>query len=407
MSPRRILLVGRVESIETAKAAQAIAALNNSEVVTGDYSDVEGLLEAVGALRNEHGSVDRIVTAQETLLEAVALANEALGLPGLSVAAVRRTLDKSQLKATLEAAGLKTPRYQVVTHLDEARAFARQINFPIVLKSPSGSGALATFPIRSETELNQAMQTGPYLAEQYITGQELCIDTITIDNEPRFHSICCYQPSILSAIEHPETQWSCIMPRDMEPYQAFINDGLAAIRALNVGNAMTHMEGFIDTHGQAWFTDATLRPAGARIAPMLAHAYDIDPYRVWARVAVDGCFDGPWERKYAVGTIFLRGVGAGVVQHIDGIERVKQELKEMLVDVRWPRTGSSKSATYTGDGFVTVRHQNTEAVQAALSRIAQLVKITYSNDSQPVAATWQHRLKNFRELNRPAWDQAN
>src|ERR1043165_9117089 len=25
------------------------------------------------------------------------------------------------------------------------------------------------------------------------------------------------------------------------------------------------------------------------------------------RIDVDGCFDGPWERKYAVGTIFLRG----------------------------------------------------------------------------------------------------
>ncbi len=47
---------------------------------------------------------------------------------------------------------------------------------------------------------------------------------------------------------------------------------------------------------------------------MLGFAYDIDPYRAWARVAVDGRFDGPWERKYAVGTIFLRGSGAGVVK---------------------------------------------------------------------------------------------
>src|SRR5204862_2987575 len=121
----------------------------------------------------------------------------------------------------------------------------------------------------------------------------------------------------------------------MTPYQEFIAQGLKAIRALSVGNAMTHLEGFIDEAGQAWFTDATLRPAGARIAPMLAFAYDIDPYRAWARIAVDGCFDGPWERKYAVGTLFLRGLGVGVVEKRNGIDAMQREFGELLVDWRW------------------------------------------------------------------------
>ena len=276
MKRRRILFVCRTSSTESAKGAQAIAALANTDVVTTDLSGVEPLLELASTLRDEHGSLERIVTAQETLLEAVALANEALGLPGLSLAAVRRTLDKSLLKSTLKAAGLNTPRYQVVTDLAEASRFAGQIGFPIILKSVVGSGALATFVINSEIDLAKT-QAGPFLVEQYITGQELCIDTITINNEPRFHSICCYQPSILSAVEDSNIQWSCVMPRDMTPYHDFIEQGLAAIRTLNVGNAMTHMEGFLDVNGRAWFTDATLRPAGARIAPMLAHAYDIDP----------------------------------------------------------------------------------------------------------------------------------
>ena len=416
---RRVLFVCRTASGESRRSAEALAALDNVDVVTRDLSDVEQVISAARQVREEHGSqpgsLDRIVTAQETLLETVALANEALGLPGLSVAAVRRTLDKSQLKSTLQAAGVNTPRYQVVRGLAEASGcigtmqLVGQIGFPVVLKSLSGSGALATFLIHSDEALHKVFResSGPFLAEQYIAGQELCIDTITIDNKPQFHSICCYQPSILAAVEDPETQWSCIMPRDMNPYQDFIADGLKAISTLNVGNAMTHMEGFIDANGKTWFTDATLRPAGARIAPMLAHAYDIDPYRAWARVAVDGAFDGPWERKYAAGTIFLRSSGAGTVQHVDGIERVAQEFKDLLVDARWPRLGAPKSATYTGDGFVTIRHEQTETVQNALQRIAELIKITYSSDSQLPTATWEHRLQNFHELNRPAWDQAN
>lgn len=401
MKRRRILFVCRAASGESARTAQALASLENVEVVIADVNDFESLMRIADT------SFERIVTSHEMLLEIVALVNAALDLPGLSVETVQRALNKSRLKSTLKSAGLNTPDYEVVADLHEAQLFARKIGFPIVLKSPAGSGALATFIIHSEDDLKNAMQFGPLLAEQFISGQELCIDTITIDGEPQFHSVCCYQPSILEAVEDPETQWSCVMPRDMTPYANFIEEGLKAVKALSVGNAMTHMEGLIDTNGCPWFIDATLRPAGARIAPMLAHAYDIDPYRAWARVAVDGCFDGPWERKYAVGTIFLRGLGSGFVEQLHGVEALKKELQDQLVDARWPQPGAPKSATYTGDGFITVRHRDTEVVQQSLRRIAQLVRITYSSHSQPPAQTWGHRLENFKELNRPAWDQAN
>lgn len=402
MRRRRILFVCRAASSESVRSAQALASLENVEVVTADVDDAEQVIATAVKLQD----LDRIVTTHEMLLEAVATANETLGLPGLTIETVRRVLDKSQLKSSLREAGINTPRYEVVTGLTKASRFVEEIGFPVVLKSLSGSGALATLVVNSEPGLRHAMEVAEHamLVEQHIMGQELCVDTITIDGEPRFHSICCYQPSILEAVEHPETQWACVMPRDMTPFENFIEQGLKAVRALSVGNAMTHMEGFIDSAGRPWFTDATLRPAGARIAPMLAFAYDMDPYRVWARVAVDGCFDGPWERKYAVGTIFLRGVGSGVVEQLDGLDKVQKELGNQLVDVRWPRIGAPKSATYTGDGFVTLRHSDTDVVQRSLRRIAQLVKITYSSDLQLTTETWGQRLRKFKELNRPAWD---
>jgi hypothetical protein len=288
-----------------------------------------------------------------------------------------------------------------------------------VLKPLGGSGALATLCIRSADELELAlelMQPTPeraVLAEDYLSGQELCIDTVAINNEPQVYSICCYRPSILEAVEDPRIQWSCVMPRDMtgHQYQDFITQGLGAVRALSVGNAMTHMEGFLAAGGKAYFTDATLRPAGARIGPMLAFAYDIDPHLAWARVAVDGCFDGPWERKYAVGTIFLRGTGAGAVERVEGLESVAREIGELLVESRLPRTGAQKSATYTGDGYITIRHPETRVVEDALRWLAQSIRITYTRaePAAPLSAAireqWSQRLQYFdKQLNKPAWD---
>ena len=383
-----------------------------------DAHDAEQLIAAARMLKEKHGSLHQIVTAQETLLEPVAQACEALGLHGMTVETVRRALDKSCLKRILEQAGIKTARDCLITESADARRFVDDIGFPVVLKPLGGSGGLATWCIRSVEQLELAlglMQPSPenaVLAEVYLQGQELCIDTITIENEPRFYSICCYRPSILEALENPQVQWTCVMPREMsgDRFRDFIEQGLKAVRALAVGNAMTHMEGFLLEDGGLSFTDATLRPAGARIGPMLAFAYDMDPYMAWARAALDGCFDGPWERKYAVGTLFLRGIGSGVVEHVEGLESVKQQVGELLVDAHLPRVGASVSATYTGDGYITIRHPETKVVEDALHLIAQTLRITYSHSeaassNETLAEKWSKRLGYFdKQLNRPAWD---
>ncbi len=435
---RRVVFVSREMTGESWRHARAIKSLEdvcllgiaehlpdaNVEQVfeevacVGDAHDSDQLIAAACELAGKHGGLDRIVTTHEILLKAAARAGEALGLDGLSVSTVRRVLDKSCLKPILERAGIDTARDRVLTDCEDARRFANEVGFPIVLKPLGGSGGLATWCIRSLEQLDTALglmrpsAASAVLAEEYLRGREMCLDTITIENEPRFYSLCYYRPSILEALEDPQIQWSCILPRDMsgDIYRDFVEQGLAAIRALSIGNAMTHMEGFL-VEGGVRFTDATLRPAGARIGPMLAYAYDIDPYFAWARVAVDGCFDGPWERKYAVGTIFLRGLGSGQVKEVRGMEAVESEIGDSLADVRLPRVDAAKSVTYTGDGYITVRHPETEAVLDALDFIVRTVEITYSDPessrSAGVSATeqWKERLQYFdRQLYKPVWE---
>jgi hypothetical protein len=421
---RRVVFVCRTAAGESLRNANALRDLQRVElfgivedssgadvfVDTRQVANVHDADQLIAAARNLE-PLDHIVTAQETLLEPVAKTREALNIPGMSSATVRQTLDKSLLKSTLRRAGVQTPPDRIVTSKSDAIRFLSEVGFPIMLKPFSGSGALATLLIHTAADLDHALQLmqpsseHPVLAEAYLHGQELCLDTITLDNEPQLHSICCYYPSILDALEHPEQQWTCIMPREMddELYRDFIEQGLAAVRALSVGNSFTHMEGFFDPHGRfLGFTDATLRPAGARIGPMLGFAYDIDPYRAWARVVVDGCFDDPWERKYAVGTIFLRGPGSGLVEHVDGIEKIKSDLGDLIVDARWPKPGAHKSNTYTGDGYVTIRHRNTIKVKTALEWSRDTIKITYSE--RETNLEWKDRFQNYNELNRPAWE---
>lgn len=424
---RNVVFVCRAaagESLRSAAALRSLASVRlfgiaeqpDAEVFAdaiqvANVHDAEQLLAAARELMQRYGGLHHVVTAMETLLLPVAQTREALDIPGMSSEIVRRTLDKSLLKQTLRRAGIETAPDRVVTSISDAVRFLSVVGFPVMLKPFRGSGALATLTIRSAADLDHALELmqpsteHPILAEAFLHGHELCIDTITIDNEPQLYSLCCYCPSIREALDDRESQWRCIMPRAMDDarYHDFIEQGLDAVRALSVGNSFTHMEGFINSQGKLLgFIDATLRPAGARIGPMLGFAYDVDVYRAWARTMIDGRFDGPWERRYAVGTIFLRGAGSGTIERIDGIETTKRELNDLLVDAQWPRAGARKSDTYTGDGYVTVRHAETERVQSALDFVASTVRITYTHSQTDLE--WKERFQNYQELNRPAWE---
>lgn len=431
-TPRRIVFVASRAAGESLRCAEAVGKLDGVRLfgvseragspagIFEDLVQVENahdaaqLTAAARELCERHGPLHQLVTAQETLLLPVARANEALGLRGMGAEVVSRVLDKSSLKRTLGRAGIGTARDCLITADEDARRFAAGVGFPVVLKPLDGSGGLATWRVCGAEQLYLALRLmrpspeRPVLAEEYLLGEELCLDTVTIENEPRLHSVCCYRPSILEALEDARIQWSCVMPREMnqERYRHFIERGLGAVRALEVGSAVTHMEGFLLEGGGVRFTDATLRPAGARIGPMLGFAHDMDSRLAWARAAVDNRFDGPWERGYAVGTIFLRGVGAGAVEGVSGLDEVKRSVGAMVVEARLPRIGADASATYTGDGYITLRHAETRAVEDALQLIAETVRVTYTRprDESP-AGRWSERLGYFdRQLYRPAWD---
>jgi hypothetical protein len=156
--------------------------------------DTNQLIAAARSLIEKYGPLDHIITAQETLLEPVAQTREALEIPGMSSATVRQTLDKSLLKSTLRRAGVQTPPDRIVTDKSDAIRFLSEVGFPIMLKPLSGSGALATLLIHTAADLDHALQLmqpaleRPVLAETHLQGQELCLDTITIDNEPQLYS---------------------------------------------------------------------------------------------------------------------------------------------------------------------------------------------------------------------------
>lgn len=344
------------------------------------------LIGAIERLRQRHGDIHRIVGVLEPLQVQLGLARAHFGVSGTDADTADLFRDKARMKDRLRAAGLPVARHKLVTSLEDAAAFAREVGFPMVLKPPAGMGARATFRVDAPGDLERAVRgmgaspQAPLLAEEFLQGEEGSCDTLTLGRAPQLISVSHYRPRPLEVLENPWVQWCCILPRDIytPAYDAVKDLSNRAILALGLENGFTHMEWFKRPDGSLAIGEIAQRPPGAHITRMIGLAYDVDPYRMWARAVVDGAFDGPYERKFSVGCAYLRGMGRGRITAVTGVADVNQAFGRLVVDSKIPVLGAMKSDSYEGDGHAIVRDARTDVVERALKTIIETVRVHYA-----------------------------
>ena len=347
-----------------------------------DPLNPQQLVDAVRGLSRQVGPVERLVGALEQLQVPMAYAREQLGIDGMDTQTALNVRDKSRMKTVLREAGIPCARHQLVTNPSEALAFAEEVCFPLVAKPPAGAGAQATYRLDYRSALRGWLKAitphpdSPGLLEEFLTGEEHTFDSVTVGGHTVFSSIADYIPTPLEVLRQPWIQWTVLLPRDLDDprYDGIWEVGPAALRALGVRDALTHMEWFRRPDGSVAVSEVAARPPGAQITSMLGYVHDVDFYRTWAELVILGRFDPP-ERRYAAGTAYLRGQGRGRVGSVQGVDQLQRELGQLVVEARLPDMGQPASSGYEGEGYVIVRDADTEVVRDALRRIISEIRV--------------------------------
>ena len=347
-----------------------------------DIFDPGQLAHAASVLSSHFGPIHRLYGAYEQLMVPLAEAREMLGVEGMSVEAAHNFRDKSRMKNVLREAGVPCARHRLAHDGAEGRGFAEEVGFPLVLKPPAGAGAQSTFRVDNAEALGEALrisapsQQQPVLIEEFITGEEHSLETISVGGRAVWHSLTHYYPTPLEVIRNPWIQWCLLLPREIdEPQYDDIREAAgAALTALGMDTGLTHMEWFRRRDGSVAISEVGARPPGAQITTLVSRAHDIDFLHAWARVVIYGEFDPP-ERRYAAGAAFLRGQGSGRVVAIHGLEQAGRELGELVTDVKLPEIGQTPTGSYEGEGYVLLRHPETEGVKQALQHLISIVRV--------------------------------
>jgi len=348
-----------------------------------DLLDVGQLLEAASALSSEFGPIHRMFTEYELIQMSVAEARAELGVPGMSPETVINFRDKAVMKECLRAAGVPCARYRCVETVKEAREFADQVGFPLIVKPPDGVGAHGTHQCDSPEDLEETLRrdppssSHPLQLEEFIQGEEHSLDTVSVDGKAVWHSITRYLPNPLEVLRTPWMQWRIITPREVDSpeYDDIRQVGEEALRALGMESNISHLEWFRRPDGSVAVSEVAARPPGSRIFTALNWANDFDMYDGWIRLMTLGEFTPPTERKYAVGTAFFRGMGTGQVVDVHGLDEVLEDYGPLIVESVLPRLGQLRADAHDGEGYLMLRHPETRVVEDAILDIVSRVRV--------------------------------
>lgn len=356
-----------------------------------DGMSADELAAGVTRLQARHGGVDRLLGILEPLQEPLAEVRERLRIRGMDRPTSANFRDKAQMKRVFAAAGVPCARHRLCASREEALQFGAESGYPVVAKPPAGAGSKATSRCEDAGALEAFLaqvEPGPgreVLLEEFVVGREFSFDTLTLHGRHVLHNITCYHPTPLEVMENPWIQWCVVMPRDLrEPeFEEIYRTGPRALDALGMWTGMSHMEWFRRADGSVAISEVAARPPGAQFVALMGHVLDVDMHRLFAELMVFEDVSPP-ERRFAAGAAYLRGQAAVDapddgralrVQAVRGLDDVRRALGPHVVEAKLPQVGAPRSDSYEGDGYLIVRHPDTEFVRRAVHQIVSTVRV--------------------------------
>ncbi len=351
----------------------------------GSVVDEDALTRAVRFIQGKVW-VDRLEATVEAHIMAAARVREACGIPGTSVKTAWLCRDKPSMKETLRAGGVRCARSTGAATADQARAFAAETGYPLILKPRDAAGASGTHRVDDAAALEAVLsQTefdrGAALAvEEFIEGHEGFYDTLAIGGRVAHDFVTHYYPNVLEAMR---TRW--ISPQfiatnrvDTSPaYQELRILGQKVIDLLEIGTSATHMEWFSGSKG-LYFSEIGCRPPGVRAWDLYCAANEIDLYVEWAHAVVHGRASQKVSRRFSAGIIALRPDKDGRIAGYEGVDAIRSRYGEWILDAHLPPAGTPTQPVeggYMANAWLRMKHPDYDELRRMLDDAGRTIRV--------------------------------
>lgn len=262
-----------------------------------DMKDYEQVFKAVAFFSFKYGKIDWLESNNEFWLEQDArLRTDFHITTGEQYADIGRIKKKSSMKEYYKKAGIPTARLHMVSTIEAAREFIKQVGYPVIVKPDVGVGANDTYELKNEDDLKAFFDDDhniSYVMEEFVPGKILSYDAI-LDNksQPLMEACTEWPPSIVNIVNE-KLDLAYFVRADVP--ETLKNAGRATVNAFGVKSRFVHLEFFQLEHdkeglgkaGDFVGLEVNMRPAGGYTSDMMNYARSMDVYQIWADMVTD------------------------------------------------------------------------------------------------------------------------
>lgn len=270
-----------------------------------NMEDYDQVYRAVAYFAHKYGRIDRIESHNEYWLELDAKLRTDFNVFGYKTENMLAIKNKSHMKEVFRQAGLKVAKGRVFHSDDEARALAKELAYPVIIKPNSGVGASDTYKIKTADELetffHQKSPNVEYIMEEFIDGDIITFDGLTDrDGKIVFYSSLEYSEVVLDTVTNDSDMYYYI-PREISADLVAL--GEQCVAAFDVRERFFHFEFFrVKSTGELMPLEINCRPPGGLTIDMWNYANDFDVFREYAHIVQENQFhaqiEHPWNVIY-------------------------------------------------------------------------------------------------------------
>ena len=231
-----------------------------------------------------HHPIDAVIGVDDVTAVAAAAVAEAVGLPHNSVASVTAARNKRQMRELLSGQGIPVPRHKVFSLDGDPREFAKQVDYPCVVKPLILSASCGVIRANDEEEFRGAFrrvstllnnlglvardeQARWILVEDFVPGIEVALEGLL--TKGAFQPLAMFdKPDPLNGPFFEETIYvtPSRLPSDVQ--QDIIACADRAAQALGLREGPVHGEFRVNEHG-VWVIELAARAIGGRCSRTL------------------------------------------------------------------------------------------------------------------------------------------
>lgn len=320
----------------------------------------KGLLTAdVDAI--QEFNIEFVIAATESSVDIAAMIRKQFKLTGTPLKTTNLLHNKNEMKLEALKHNIPITKFHLISDQDTPEILADKLGLPLVIKPVAESGARGVMVLNNLDEIKLHAKPG-LLAEAFVDGTEVSVETFIHNGVPIFHNITEYLH-----------QWKkSIVPAafEAELLENIININDRVIAGFGVKNGMTHAEFYLTKNGPV-FGEMAVRPPGGYYMELIEYAYGFNPWKTYVELETAATPKPLPVKAKKFSCVFMIHPGAGIVDEVSGIALLKElkEVKQFKCKVEPGTLVGERDSTSSEVGHVLMSADTREALLEKLKVI--------------------------------------